>query len=123
LRALQLVVSMSGHICVVNKSTTIEGYRREPCSSHHHIGWKALNKFYGDGSLCRAGGDRRRATTVNDAEPAYPLEWLIPDKVLRYTLDIPVRGLSSKYGWYLAQELRRGSLVAQVNVIEIKRNG
>lgn len=98
---------MSRHICVVSRLMTVERLADEPCAFHHHIGWRELNELHNDGSLQPVDGIREHAKDAEGREPDYILEWLVPGRVLRYKRELSIRGLSSKYGGYLADALRK----------------
>lgn len=105
---------MGGHICVVSKSVTIEKLPKESCSFHHHIGWRELNEYHAEGSLQPVDGVREFAKDSEGREPDYLLEWLVPGRVLRYKRDIALKGMSAKYGPYLAEQLAKGRKWAKV---------
>ena len=111
---------MGGHICVVAKCVTLETLPFEPCCFHHHIGWQELNEYYADGSLQPVDGARELSKDEEGREPDYILEWLQfatregKKSVIRFKREIPNRGLSSKYGTYLAEALRKRRKWAQV---------
>jgi hypothetical protein len=111
----------SGHFCVVWKSVTLENLSEESCSFHHHVGWKELNEYHLDGSLQPVDGVREHAKDENGREPDYILEWLIPGRVLRYKKELPIRGMSSKYGTYLADALSKRKLWARVFLADMRR--
>lgn len=109
-------------ICIVGKHVTLETLNKESCSFHYHIRWPQLNALHADGSLKPVDGVLEHAKDDEGRLPDYTLEWLIVGSVLRYLREIPNRGLSSKYGWYLAQQLRKGSVVARANIADIQRH-
>ena len=111
---------MGKHICVVSRSVTKEKLAEEPCAFHHHIGWKELNEIHLDGSLQPVDGVREHAKDAEGREPDYILEWLIPGKVLRYKRELSIRGMSSKYGSYLAEELSKRRAWARVLLSDMR---
>jgi hypothetical protein len=100
-------VKQKRHICVVAKAVTLETLAKHPCCFHHHINWRELNEYHVEGTLQPVDGVREHAKDDEGREPDYLLEWLVPGRVLRFKREIPHRGLSSKYGTYLAEELKR----------------
>jgi hypothetical protein len=111
---------MGGHICVVARSTTVETLPFDPCCFHHHIGWRELNEHHNDGSLEPVTAVRELVKVEDGCEPDYVLEWLVPGRVLRYKREIPNRGLSSKYGTYLAEALRKRKKWAQALIADMR---
>lgn len=112
-------VSVGRHICIVAKAVTLETLPKESCSFHHHIGWRELNEYHTEGSLQPVDGVREFAKDGEGREPDYLLEWLIPGRVLRFKREIPHRGLSSKYGNYLAAALRQHRKWAQAMIADM----
>lgn len=106
-------------ICLVAKAITVEGFPKEPHCFHHHITWSELNQFHVEGSLQPVDGVREHAKDGEGREPDYLLEWLIPGRVLRFKREIPHRGLSSKYGNYLAEALREHRKWAQAMIADM----
>lgn len=110
-----------GSYHIVARSVTAETFSLSDCPNHHHINYRELKELHASGDVAPPEGIREHAKDWEGREPDYLLEWVMPG-VLRYKRDIPHRGLSSKYGWYLAQELRKNSPVARVNIADIQRH-
>lgn len=81
--------------------------------------YKEIRLLHAAGEIAPPEGVREHAKDWEGREPDYIFEWILPG-VLRYKRDIPHRGLSSKYGWYLAQQLRKGSQIARANMEDIQ---
>jgi hypothetical protein len=110
-----------GHICVVPRAATLENLKGKfPCSQHKHVGWKELRQLHDEGSLEPVQGARESTKDAEGREPDYLLEWLIPGRVLRFKREIPTRGLSSKYGAYLAEALRQRQGWAKVVIADMQ---
>lgn len=119
----------SERFCVVTREITENHYLKYGCRSqdHIHIGWGELNDLWQEGSLEPAdkkpgfvGGQLERKRIGEGVEPDYFFEWLIPGKVIRYKRNPATRGLSAKYGHYLASKLNKGELWAQTMIANIR---
>lgn len=115
---------------MVPKCITEESYLRRGCKSqdHLHIRWGEINDLWQEGSLEPmpdgkpgfAGGKLERKRIGEGIEPDYLFDWLVPGKVIRYKRNPPTRGLSAKYGHYLAAKLNKGEPWAQVMLADMK---
>ncbi len=109
--------------CVVTRDVDEETYRKYPCSSgrHVHIGWAEINMMWDRNELEPVGQDRpgfdggaiEKRRAGDGEEPDYLFEWLIVGKVIRFKRNPAVRGLSAKYGEYLARMLAKKEPWAQ----------
>lgn len=73
-----------------------------------------------DGKPGFIGGQLDRKRIGEGFEPDYLFEWLVPGKVIRYKRNPATRGLSAKYGHYLASKLNKGELWAQTMLANIR---
>ena len=115
---------------MVTRNVTPESYQKYGCGSqdHLHIAWGELNDLWQEGSLEPmpdgkpgfAGGELPRKRIGEGIEPDYLFEWLVPGKVIRYKRNPATRGLSAKYGHYLAAKLNSGEPWAQVMLAEMR---
>lgn len=120
---------MRQRFCVVTRDVDEAKYHTKPCSAGHHIhiGWGEVNDLWQEGSLEPvnnrpgfAGGQIQRGRIGEGIEPDYLFEWLIPGKVIRFKRNPATRGLSAKYGTYLASKLEKGALWAQTMIANIR---
>lgn len=95
--------------CVVDRDISEEYFRNHPSHEWHtHINWRELNELHVEGSLqpigeqvvSRAEMEREELCLV----PDYVFEWLIVGRVIRSKRHIATRGMTSKFGTYLAAE-------------------
>lgn len=115
---------------MVTRNVTLESYQKYGCLSqdHLHIPWGELNDLWQEGSLEPvpdgkpgfAGGRLDRSRIGEGIEPDYLFEWLVPGKVIRYKRNPATRGLSAKYGHYLAAKLNKGEPWAQVMLADMR---
>lgn len=55
-----------------------------------------------------------------DSEPDYIFKWLIVGRVLQFVRYVPARGLSSKFGAYVAEALEKKKPWAKAFVAQIR---
>jgi hypothetical protein len=108
--------------CVVGRNVTEDSFRKDPqCERHPHISWQELNKMHTDGGLQPIGELRSiEICDERDARPDYLFEWLIAGKAIRFKRHIPLRGMSSKFGAYLAESLKAKAPWAQAMVAQMR---
>lgn len=120
---------MRQRFCVVTRDVDETKYHSKPCSAGHHIhiGWGEVNDLWQEGSLEPAdnkpgfdGGKLQRSRIGEGVEPDYLFQWLIPGKVIRYKRNPATRGMSAKYGHYLASKLAKGALWAETMIANIR---
>lgn len=103
-----MAIRKRNSFCIVNRSIDEESYRKNPCHDRHvHISWKELNELHSKGFL-EPIGELRQVSDCAEREsvPDYVFEWLIIGSVLKFKRHTPTRGLSAKYGPFLAQAIR-----------------
>lgn len=106
--------------CIVSHQVTESQYNADSCKAgkHSHVGWSEVNEMHNEGSIQPIGVDP--AIAKAEGEPDYVFEWLIPGRVLRFKRHIPIRGLSSKFGAYLAAAFKRRKPWAVVMVSQMR---
>lgn len=95
--------------CVVDRDISEEYYRTHLSHEWHtHINWRELNELHVEGSLQPIGEQSVSRAEMEREElclvPDYVFEWLIAGRVIRSKRHIATRGMTSKFGAYLAGE-------------------
>jgi hypothetical protein len=116
--------------CVVSRDFTESKYHETSCSSgtHSHFSWSEINELWCDGLLApddkgKPGfvGGRLEDRPTGEEAPDYLFEWLIVGKVIRFKRNPAVRGLSSRYGEYLAWQSTAKAPWAQVLIANMRQ--
>lgn len=106
---------------VVGRHVTAESFLKDPqCERHTHIGWEELNILFSENSLQPING--LGETDISDERensPDYIFEWLTGG-VIRFKRHIPTRGMSSKFGEYLAGRLNAKEPWARAMVAQMR---
>jgi hypothetical protein len=104
--------------CLVGPRVTEESILSCQSGTHAHISWKELNLMHDEGEIEPIGVDPSLKKT--ELEPDYVMKWLIIGRVLQFVRHVPARGLSSKFGAYVAAALEKKKPWAKVFVAEIR---
>lgn len=111
--------------CIVGKYISRESFEKDPDHDRHaHIGWKELRDLHDQNFLqpiAATLGTKDISFGREENSPDFIFEWLT-GSAIRFKRHVPTRGLSSKFGAYLAAALKRKEAWAEV-LVEIIREG
>lgn len=93
--------------CIVSRNVTADSFLKDPDHDRHpHIGWQEINTLFAENALQPISGlEIKDISDERESTPDYIFEWLT-GSVIRYKRHIPTRGMSSKFGEYLARAVK-----------------
>lgn len=104
--------------CIVGPTVTEATILSCQSGTHAHLNWAELNLMHDEGEIEPLGVDPNIKKT--ELEPDYVFKWLIAGRVLQFVRHVPARGLSSKFGAYVAEALEKKKPWAKAFVAQIR---
>lgn len=111
---------MQNRICIVNRNVDEAEFReKHSCRNgrHRHISRAQMEEANRQGFI---EPHEEESKTKDALTPRFLLEWLIPDQVLRYKCEVPLRGLSAKVGEYHAGAVMNRDVWALARLAEVQ---